>query len=309
MKNRKILTWILVLALVSAALTGCGGSGYAKNEAMVEAAPMAPGAMADMAEPEEGLYSTSVTGSTEVSAQQKLITTVHISAETEDLDPFMAEISGKIAGLGGYIEYQDVYNGSSRSTYRYRSASMTIRIPADNLAGFVAQVKDCSNVISYNESQEDVTLTYVSTESRVKALETQETRLLELLEQAENMTELLEIEARLSEVRYELERVASSLLVLSNQVSYATVHLDIEQVKAYTEVEEQTVWQRIASGFGKNLKNMGEDLVNFFVWVVTYSPQLVIFAAIVVLVVVIIRRTSRKRREKKNPPIQENEQT
>ena len=306
MKNRKILTWLLVLALVSAALTGCGGS--AKYETMVEAAPMAPGAMADMAVPEEGLYSTSVTGSAEVTTQQKLITTVNISAETEDLDPFLAEISGKVAGLGGYIEYQDVYNGSSRSTYRYRSASMTVRIPADNLAGFVAQVKDCSNVISYNESQEDVTLTYVSTESRVKALETQEDRLLELLEQAENMTELLEIEARLSEVRYELERVASSLLVLSNQVSYATVHLDIEQVKVYTEVEEQTVWQRIGSGFGKNLKNMGEDLVNFFVWVVTYSPQLVIFAAVVVLVVMIIRRTSRKRREKKLPN-QENEQT
>ena len=256
---------------------------------------MAPGAMADMAEPEEGLYSTSVTGSTEVSTQQKLITTVHISAETEDLDPFMAEISGKIAGLGGYIEYQDVYNGSSRSTYRYRSASMTIRIPADNLAGFVAQVKDCSNVISYNESQEDVTLTYVSTESRVKALETQETRLLELLEQAENMTELLEIEARLSEVRYELERVASSLLVLSNQVSYATVHLDIEQVKAYTEVEEQTVWQRIATGFQKNLKDMGQSAENFLVWIVTYSPQLILAVAVIVGGSALLRRVKTRK--------------
>lgn len=305
MKRKNILALMMALVMMAAVLTGCGGA--SKSEAYANGAVEAPMAM-DMAVQEEVtesevLYSSSASGTAapENAAQQKLITTVNINAETEDLDPFMENIGSKIAALGGYIEYQDVYNGSAYSSYRHRSASMTIRIPADNLPGFVEQVKDFSNVVSYNESQENVTLTYVATESRVKALETQETRLLELLEQAENMTELLEIEARLSEVRYELENVASRLRVLSNQVDYATVHLDIDQVKVYTEVEEQTVWQRIGSGFTKNLKNLGDDLVDLFVWLVTYSPQLVIFAAIVVAAIVLIKRASRKRPVKKAP--------
>ena len=305
MKTRRFLTFVLILATVTAMLTGCGGASMdmPKTEAAVEA----PAAM-DMAVAEDGLYSASasVAGSgsaAETNTQQKLITTVYIDAETEDLDPFLEQIGGKISALGGYVEQQDVYNGSSRSTHRYRSASMTVRIPAQNLAGFVEQVKDSANVVSYNESQEDVTLTYVSTETRVKALEAQEARLLELMEQAENMTELLEIDARLSEVRYELENVASRLRVLSNQVDYATVHLNIEQVKVYTEVEEQTVWQRIGSGFEKNLKNIGEDLVDFFVWAVTYSPQLVIFAVIVIAVILIIRRGAGRRTARKANPL------
>ena len=305
MKRKNILALLLILVMMSAVLTGCGAS--TKSEAYANGAMEAPAAM-DMAMQEEAmesevLYSSSAAGSAapENAVDQKLITTVNINAETEDLDPFMEQIGSKITALGGYIEYQDVYNGSAYASYRYRSASMTIRIPAENLDGFVEQVKDFSNVVSYNESQENVTLTYVATESRVKALETQEKRLLELLEKAENMTELLEIEARLSEVRYELESVASRLRVLSNQVDYATVHLDIDQVKVYTEVEEQTVWQRIGSGFSKNLKNLGDELVNLFVWIVTYSPQLLIFAAIVVLVILLIKRSSRKRRVKKAP--------
>ena len=155
-----------------------------------------------------------------------------------------------------------------------------------------------SNVVSYNESQEDVTLTYVSTESRVKALETEQERLLELLSKAENMSDLLEIEARLTDVRYELENVTSQLRVLANKVDYATVNLYISQVKVYTEVEEQTVWQRIGSGFKKNLKNMGESLEDFFVWLVTYSPQIVITVVVVALLLTLLYRRGKKSRNK-----------
>ena len=142
-----------------------------------------------------------------------------------------------------------------------------------------------------------MTLTYVSTESRIKALETEQERLLELLSKAENMSDLLEIESRLTDVRYELENVTSQLRVLANKVDYATVDLYIDQVKVYTEVEEQTVWQRIGSGFTNNLKELGEWLTDFFVWLVTYSPQLVIFAVMAVVAIRLLRRRSRKRQE------------
>ena len=146
-----------------------------------------------------------------------------------------------------------------------------------------------------------LTLTYVSTESRVKALEVEQERLLELLAKAENMADLLEIEARLTDVRYELERYTSQLRVLSNQVDYATIHLSIHQVKVYTEVEEQTVWQRIGSGFKENLRDIGENAVNFFVWVVTYSPQLLLWAVIAAVVITVIKKKRQKRRVSSAP--------
>ena len=120
--------------------------------------------------------------------------------------------------------------------------------------------------------------------------------LLELLAKAENMSDLLEIEARLTDVRYELESVTSQLRVLANQVDYATVYLYISQVKVYTETEEQTVWQRIGSGFKENLRDIGENAVDFSVWVVTYSPQLLLWAVIAAVVITVIKKKRQKRR-------------
>ena len=258
---------------------------------MAETAAMASGT----------LNGASDTVTQEASTDQKLIKRVNMDAETEDLEALLPQLMAEISALGGYVESQEIYNGSSVASYRYRNARLTIRVPAENLDGLVQQVKGASNVVSYNESVEDVTLAYVDMETRILVLETERDRLLELMDQAETMSDLLEIEARLTQVRSNLESINSQLKVLANQVSYATIELYINQVKAYTEVEEQTVWQRIGSGFKKNLQNIGEDLVDFFVWAITYSPQLILWAGIIAVVVTVVRRSFRKRKVQKAP--------
>lgn len=292
--KKRLFALLLVLVLTASVLAGCGASSVHKDMAMPEAA-------APMEAPVKGTNSMAFSAggaATPVQTGQKLIRRVNIDAETEDLDALLEKLTAQISSMGGYIEQQNLYNGSAYASYRSRSANLTVRIPADKLDGFIGQVRGVSNVISYNESQEDVTLTYVSTESRIKALETEEARLLELLAQAENMTDLLQIEARLTDVRYELESVKSQLLVLSNQVDYATVYLYISQVKEYTEVEEKTVWQRISSDFSRNLKDLGRWLVDLFVWVVTYSPQLALLSAVFLLLRRVLRRRKIRRMDK-----------
>lgn len=297
---KKFVSLTLAVLMVLSLLSGCGGSSMAKDAA-------APAARQEMAEEAPMMMASgSVTnGSLKDAAQsvpnteQKLIKTIRMETETEDLDALLPQINAKISALGGYVENQELYNGSAYSSYRHRSASLTVRIPAEQLESFTEDVKGVSNVISYNESTENVTLRYVSTESRMKALEVEQERLLELLAKAENMSDLLEIEARLTDVRYELESVTSQLRVLANQVDYATVHLYISQVKVYTETEEQTVWQRIGSGFKENLKDMGENLTDFFVWIVTYSPQLILWAVVIAVAVTVLRKKIAKRKAKK----------
>lgn len=298
---KRYLALFLALLLTTAVLTGCGGASgdsAAMNMGYDEIEMEAPGAM------ENGVITGSSVSSAsgEILTEQKLIRKVTIDAETEDLETLLNSLTEQISALGGYVESQQIYNGSTYSSRRYRSANMTVRIPAENLDGFVGQVKGIANVVNYTENSDDVTLTYVATESRVAALEAEEERLLELMDKAETMADLLEIEQRLTEVRSDLESTASQLRVLANKVSYATVYLNLDQVQVFTEVEEQTVWQRIASGFGENVRGIGEGFVDFFVWAVTYSPQLLCWAAVITIAVVIVKRKTKKRREKQNPP-------
>ncbi len=294
--KKKVIALLLTVLMVTALFTGCGGASKesaAMDYAVMEEAQEAPGAV--MGSGANGVMTD------QSSTSQKLIKRVHISAETEDLQVLLPQLTNKVAELGGYIESQELYNGSNYSSYRSRSVDMTVRIPADRLGEFTEQVEGISNVVSFSETTDDVTLQYVDTESRVKALEVEQERLLELLAKADNMTDLLEIEERLTDVRYELESYASQLRALENKVSYATVYLNIDQVKVYTPVEPKTVWQRIGSGFSENLTDIGEDLTDFFVWLVTYSPQLIFWTIVIVAAVAVLKKRFRKTKVSKAP--------
>ena len=310
MKVRKILCTVLVLAMVLT-LLGCG-AGKATMDSVVSngfAAPemeMSKDMLYDAEMPNMAPDSPAENGNTQNPAEQarKWIVTVRMEAETDDLDILLAQLDSKIAGMSGYVEDQQIYNGSAYSGRRYRYANLTVRVPADQVEAFTEHMSGISNIISKNKSMDDVTLQYVATESRMKALKAEEERLLELMAQAENMSDLLQIEGRLTDVRYELESVTSQLRVYDNLVDYATIHLNLTEVQEYTPVEEETLWQRISGGFVESLKNLGNFFVELFVALIVGLPYLVFIGAIVVVVVILCRRSAKKRKQKslQRPP-------
>lgn len=307
---KRTLSLTLVIVLLAGLLAGCGASSNSvaydsmKSESAIEApmaAPMEPMYEEAMGAAQDNSLTESGSGqSSAIPENRKWIITVDISAETEDLDTMMAALDERIVALKGYVEAQNIYNGSNYASRRYRNASMTVRIPADSVDQFTQDVSGISNVVRSNKNLEDITLTYTATESRVKALQTEEARLLELMAQAENMSDLLEIEARLTDVRYELERSTTRLKGYDNKVDYATIYLNIEEVQEYTPVEEETLWQRISGGFVSSLKGVGEGILNFFVWIIVSSPYLVVIGGIAVAVIFLIRKIRKNKGAKKS---------
>ncbi len=299
--KKKLFALTLVLAMLL--LCACGASSQ-KNSAAMDYA-MAEEAAAAPMEMEMGSGALNSAADTTSSAAlpegRKWVITVHMSAETDDLDAMLTVLDEKINSLKGYVENQNIYNGSSRASRRYRNATLTIRIPAVDVDKFAQEVSGISNVISRETSREDITLTYVATESRVKALETEETRLLELLAKAETMADLLEIEARLSQVRYELESNTSRKRLYDNQVDYATIHLNIQEVQEYTPTAEPTLWERIRDGFKGSIKGLGESLQDLLVFIITASPFLIVYGGIVTAGVLLGRRVGKKWKIKKTP--------
>ena len=292
---KKLTTFLLTLALLLTMLTACGANStpamkgdYAVSEEIAMEAPMAMAPMMDAAS--NTLAGGGETGSVSLPESRKWIVTVDMNAETEDLDTLLAGLEETISKMNGYVEDQNIYNGSTHATYRRRSANLTVRIPAADVDAFAAEVSGIANVVSKNVRREDITLKYVATESKVTALKTEETRLLELLAQAETMSDLLEIEARLSDVRYELESHASQLRLYDNQVDYATIYLYIDEVKEYTPVAEKTVWERIRDGFKDSLEGVGDGFVDFTVWVLANSPYLVVWGVLLIAAAILLRK-------------------
>ena len=288
--TKNILVWMIVAVLLLS-LTACGAASKESSNA---------GAAADRYySVENGLVAEKPSSSqAQLPENRKLIQRVRLQAETEDMDTLLEKVNTRIEELGGYVEGQQIHNGSAYSGSRYRNAELTIRIPAEKLGAFVSDVSAVSNIVSSNQTTEDVTLSYVATESRIKALETEQERLLELLAQAETMDDLLTIESRLTDVRSELEQVNSTLRLYDNQVDYSTVNLSVTEVREFTVVEEpETVWQRIGAGFMESLEDIGDGFVELFVFLVVNFPYLVIMGAILVVIILVIRTRIKKKKE------------
>lgn len=301
MKKWTSLLLSLVLLL---SLTACGRSStvvnqsfkgdYAVEESAAEAPMMmASGAAMDAGAPAETMANRE-TGST-VPENRKWIITADMSLETNDLEELQTALNERIAALEGYVENQSVYNGSNYASRRYRNANMTVRIPADRVTEFTQEVGGMANVVSNNLCREDVTLQYVDTEGRVNALKTEEARLLELLAGAETMSDLLEIEARLSDVRYELESYTSRLRTLDNQINYATVYLFIEEVQEFTPAEEPTFFERITRGFADSLEGLWQSLQDLAVFLVVSFPYILVYGGIGLVLILVLKKLRKGR--------------
>lgn len=304
MNVKKWMAVFLTAALAAGALSGCGrdsskqmhyesagGTGYYEMAETV-ALDSAPRALSVN-------QRVVAAGTGELLPQnRKWVITMNLTAETEDLDASLEAIAARIQEMEGYAESQSVSGGSAGSG-RHRFASLTIRIPADRVDGFVEEVSGLTNLVSSSRSVEDITLTYSDTAGRVTALETEQARLLELMEQAENMSDLLEIEARLTEVRYQLENYASTLRLYDNQVDYATVSLYITEVEKYTPVEEPGFWEKITSGLSDSIVNLADAIVGFITWLIIDFPYLAMIALAAWILTAAAKRTLRKRKARK----------
>lgn len=303
----------LLAALLCA---GCGGEGGVTSDIgssnnMYSGGKVSPSAVNGSFESFEGgsasadSWSSSGDGAVKnnvdvtVDTDRKMIKTVNLSAETREFEQAMATLETQVRQLGGYIERLETYNGSrysgSRST---RYSNMTVRIPKGNLDDFLETVSGVCNVTRKNEELKDVTLSYVDIESRRDTLRTEQERLLSFLEKAESVQEIISLEERLSNVRYQLESMEARLRTIDNQVDFATVNLDISEVQELTPVEEPTAWERLTDGFMDSVSDIRDGFVNFGIWFVVSTPYLVVWAVIIAVVVFIIRKSYSRSQKK-----------
>ena len=154
-----------------------------------------------------GGLTRSAAGTESAVAGDKIIYTARLTLETKDYDAARAALEQALADAGGWME------NSSESSYddSSRSLSMTLRVPAENYESFLTAAGQAASLVNRSESADDVTAQYTDVAGRIANLEGQRDRLRELQASAGTLSDLLDIEAQLSDVQYQLESWQSQL--------------------------------------------------------------------------------------------------
>lgn len=311
MKKLRLLS--LVLACCTALIfTACSSS---KNDKYYEESAAAPES-ADMAMEESaeiytgGGQANNFMKSAQQSANEdtlpimdnenqpnlKLIWYADLEMETLNYDELVKGLKQTLTKMDGFVESSsqdggiDVYGNLDK-----RHSNLTIRIPSAKLDDFLNTVSTLGNVTYQSKRSENITLEYADSEARLEALQVEYDKLLELLEKAENIDSVIALESRLSDVRYEMDGLSSSLRKYDDLIDYSTVTISIYEVEVMTEQPDDSIGSRINLGFKNTFidaKNASED---FIVWTVVNSPFIIATLVIIFIVVKLVNKVAKKR--------------
>lgn len=287
MKNKQNLIPVILLALlILFTLGACGGSGGDKGGSSSSQASVSAGWDNDISEESGEVPEAGEAGEAFRPQDRKLITTVNLTAETQDHDEFLSWLNPQIVQAGGYVESSD--------TYGNHNSDLVLRIPADQLNAFLQAVDGSCNIVQRSIREEDVTLDYVDSESYRDALLVEQERLLQLLEKAESLDDIMTIEDRLTNVRYQLQNYESTLRVYDNQINYSTVYLSVSEVSELTEPDPDTWGSQAMRGMRDNARAIGHFFQALGLYLVTNLPTILLLGAILLIILLL---TSKRRKE------------
>ena len=237
---------------------------------------------------------------------EKIIYSADATVETTEFDSTLEKVADMIKRYNGWIESSSVnganYYSTARGNVSSRSAYYTLRVPSTSFNEIMTGLSTLGNVPYTHTYTENVTSQYYDTQARLTAYQTQEARLLEMMEKAETVEDIITIEEKLTDLRYRIESLQSTLKNWDRQVSYSTLYLSIEEVAEYTPetpVAKPGYGQRLLSALQSSLRGIGEFFSELLIWLVGALPVLIILAAAAAVIVLIVRAIRRKRRAKK----------
>ncbi|MBR6353686.1 MAG: DUF4349 domain-containing protein [Oscillospiraceae bacterium] len=323
MKLRKLSALVLSLLLVLS-LCACGSSSNAAGRKEASYAASAPAAMYDaayetgesyMPEPmpaEQAAFGMS-NGSPKDESQEsapetnpeKIIYSADATVETTEFDKSIAALEKLLADCGGFVESSSVngsnYYDSARGNVSRRTANYTLRIPSAKFSGVMNSLETLGNVPYTYMYTENVTAQYYDVEARMKAYKAQEARLLEMMDLAETVEDIITIEDKLTDVRYRIDSLQSSLNNWDRRVAYSTLSLTVKEVQVYTPetVTKITYGERLAKAFKDSLEGTGEFFKDLLVFLVSILPALVILAVLFFVCRPLLRKLRAKGKERR----------
>jgi len=196
-----------------------------------------------------------------------VISSAELSLEVADVQKSHDEIGRIATGAGGFITESNMSRGDG-----VEIGSVTVRVPAKRYQTTLSRIAKLGKVLQKQESGQDVTEEYVDLESRIRNLKREEQAFLGVLGKANKVTDILAVESELSRVRGQIEQATGRVQFLQNQVSLATITVQLSEP---TPVMAKIVsWDVLitARGAVNALQVVFRKIASLVIWAVIFIP-------------------------------------
>jgi len=178
---------------------------------------------------------------------RKLIKNGNLRFQTNDIEKTNVLIKSTVNKFGAYISEDNNYNSNSQVGY-----DLTIRVPAikfDSLMSYILENANIKHLNNKSTQINDVTADFIDTQARIKIKKESEQKLIELLKQAKNLTEVLEIQKQLTDMRTDIESTEGRMKYLADQVDYSTINVSFYEKTSYSNRFLGDFWNALKDGW------------------------------------------------------------
>jgi len=199
------------------ALTACAGN----EESGAPASKLAEGQSQAQEEAYGGVAAPSQDQS---NLDRKIIQTASLDLQVEDVADAFRKVGQIASAAGGFV-----FESSSSYANERPQADITIRVPAEQYESVMEELRGLAvKVERENSKAQDVTEEYIDLQAELRNSQAIESRYIELLDRAQNITEVLTVQDRLDQVRLEIERVQGRINAINTLVDLGTISVHLE---------------------------------------------------------------------------------
>jgi hypothetical protein len=187
---------------------------------------------------------------------KKIIKNAQLNIEVSNYKNFNELVHTAARQYGGYVAQEE----QNESEYKIEN-TITLKVPVDQFDNAVATLTPAKEKTLVKKiTSQDVTGEVVDTRSRLEAKRQVHQRYLELLKQAKNMKEILEVQSQINDIQVDLEGAAGRINYLTHAASYSTIQLTFYQVlnPQAEQKHEPGFGQRVLDALKSGLQWIGE---------------------------------------------------
>ncbi len=176
-----------------------------------------------------------------------IIRNVFMSVIVKDTRESVGQITQVMSQEGGFVTSSNIFEQDM--SQGVVNAAMTLRVPVSKLDGVLEKLRQLADkVTDENITSLDATEQKIDLDAQIKNLQASETQLLSLMSKAQNVTQTLEVQRELSNVRGQIERLSAQSENLQGDANMATISLNISTKEAglpLVDLEKQSISDEI----------------------------------------------------------------
>ncbi len=195
-----------------------------KGNMLMDAPPLDAPPLAEEAIAQNVNASPAAAAPTTTPAARLLIYHADVRLKTTTMPRAMARLDSLVQRSGGYLSAatETHANGEWRQ-------ETTIRVPPMRFHSLLSGLAGLGTIEEKKLSTDDVTAEHADVTARLQSKRAVERQYTALLSKAQKIKDILDIEAKLGEVREEIEATESRLKTLNSEVAYSTIALVLYQ--------------------------------------------------------------------------------